>query len=348
MISIQDIINYYMEVNPNRSSSTYSVMKFNLIRLEKITGKDINDLSIEDFTNTKKMSKLFEHYALNTQIQTIMGIKTFLKFKEAPESLILKWNGILKTHCDKTKIITEKNEMTNKEQKNWIEYPELKVKVKDFYDNVFFQYLDDDKLNDYQKFKWARDFLLLTMYTELPPARIGNYQFMKIRQKKKRSATSLDKKQNYLMVNGDGTFELVFNQYKTAKYLGQIDHTIDENNIISKILPKYIEIRDNFINNKKNLSLFVNKEKRDMTQSNITDTLKYITRKVVDKDLSVNLIRHIFISDFLSHNHNIEHKRKIANFMGQTYDATMMEKYNKKKIPTEKDDVNKRLTITFD
>jgi len=347
MISIQDIINYYMEINPNRSTSTYSVMKFNLVRLEKITKKDINDLSIQDFENTKKFVKLFEHYALNTQIQTIMGIKTFLKFKEAPESLILKWNEILKTHCDKTKVITEKNEMTEKEQKNWIDYPILKEKIDDFYENQFWQELEKDNLTDYTKYKWTRDFLLLCLYTQLPPTRIGNYQFMKIRQKKKRSATSLDKKQNYLMINGDDTFELVFNQYKTSKYLGQIDHTIDENNIISKILPKYLEIRANFINNKKNLSLFVNKEKRDMTQSNITDTLKYITRKVVDKELSVNLIRHIFISDFLSHNHNIEHKRKIANFMGQTYDATMMEKYNKKKMVKDSD-INSRLTITFD
>ena len=149
------------------------------------------------------------------------------------------------------------------------------------------------------------------------------------------------------MINGNNTYELVFNQYKTSQYLGQIDHTIDENNIISKILPRYIEVRDNFINNKKNLTLFVNKEKRDMTQSNITDTLKYITRKVVDKELSVNLIRHIFISDYLSLNHTIEEKRQIANFMGQTYDATMMEKYNKKK-PVVEDNKNDKIIVSFD
>lgn len=346
MISIQDIVNYYMDVNPNRSASTYSVMKFNLIRLEKITKKDINDLSITDFENIKKVIKLFEHYALNTQIQTIMGIKTFLKFKEAPEILLSKWNEVLKTQCETTKQVIEKNEMTDNEQLNWVEYPVLKERIKDFYENKFWQEIEGNNLNDYSKYKWIRDFLLLCFYTQLPPTRIGNYQFMKIRLKKKRSATSLDKKQNYLMINGDETFVLVFNQYKTSKFLGQIAHTIEEDNIISKILPKYLEVRENFINNKKNLTLFVNKEKRDMTQSNITDTLKFITRKVVDKELSVNLLRHIFISDFLSHNHSIEHKKKIANFMGQTYDATMMEKYNKKvKKPEKTDD---KIILTFD
>ena len=344
MISIQDIVNYYMDVNPNKSESTYKVMKFNLIRLEKITEKDINDLSVEDFENVKKVIKLFDYrYALNTQIQTIMGIKTFLKFKEAPQTLILKWNEVLKVHCDKTKKIIEKNEMTENEQKNWIPYPELKEKMNNFYENEFNQYLDNNKLNDYQKYKWIRDFLLLCFYTELPPARIGNYQFMKIKHKNKRSATSLNRKHNYLMVNGDGTYELVFNQYKTAKYLGQIDHIIPSTNIISQILPRYLEVRANYIISNRILTLFVNKDMKDMTQSNITDTLKFITRKVIDKELSVNLIRHIFISDFLSQNHTIEEKKKIANFMGQTYDATMMEKYNKKK-PNE----DKKYTVSFD
>jgi len=346
MISIQDIINYYREVNPNRSNSTYNVMKFNIIRLEKITSKDINDLSIKDFEHIPKTEKLFAHYALNTQIQTIMGIKTFLKYKDAPNALILKWNEILKIYCDKTKKIIDKNEMTKNEQVNWIPYPILKEKVKKFYKDEFYQYLDDDKLNDYQKYKWTRDFLLLCLYTELPPARIGNYQFMIIKYKNKRAGTSLNKKYNYLMVNGDGTYGLVFNQYKTSQYLGQIDHQIPTDNIISEILGKYLDIRSNFVNSKKILTLFVNKDNRDMTQSNITETLKFITRKVIDKELSVNLIRHIFISDYLSLNHTIEQKRKVANFMGQTYDATMMEKYNKKKSPEQIK--NDKLVVTFD
>lgn len=335
MISIRDVIEFYKMTNPDRSESTYSVMKFNIVRLEKITKLDINDLTIKDFENINETIKKFSHYALNTQIQTVMGIKTFLKFKRAKENLIDKWNIELKSLCDETKIIIEKNIMTPKEEKNWIDYPILKEKIKYFFENEFFQELEKENLTDYTKYKWIRDFLLLCLYTELPPTRIGNYQFMKIRYEKKRLATSLDKKQNYLMINKDDSYELVFNKYKTSKYLGQIDHVIKKNNILSKIIPKFLEIRSKYVKNKKNLTLFVNKINNDMTQTNITDTLKFITRKIVDKELSVNLLRHIFVSDFLTHNHSIEHKKEIAFFMGQTYEATMMEKYNKKKPQKE-------------
>lgn len=334
MISIQEIINWFREENPNKSESTYNTMKYNIIRLEKITKKDIDDLCIGDFENISKVKKSFETYALNTKIQTVMGIKLFLRFKEASGNLIDKWNEELKTLCGKSKEIVEKNEMTENEEKNWIDYMELSGKFDQFFDYKFFNELQDNTSNDYTKYKWVRDFLLLALYVELPPARIGNYQFMKIREEKKRKATSLDKKYNYLMVNTDGSYQLVFNQYKTAKYLGQIHQTIKKDSKIATLISTYLPYREIFIG-KKSTDFLLNKEKRTMTQSNITDTLKFISRKVVGKDLSVNLLRHIYITYYFAKQNSIEEKRKIANFMGQTYDATMMEKYNKlsKKVP---------------
>ncbi len=327
MISIQQIINWFREQNPDKSESTYNTMKFNIIRLEKITKKDIDDLCISDFENISKVKKSFDTYALNTKIQTIMGIKLFLRFKEANANVINKWNEELKTLCGKSKEIVEKNEMTENEAKNWINYEDLSEKFDQYYDYKFFGELSES-VNDYTKYKTARDFLLLSLYVELPPARIGNYQFMKIREEKKRKATSLDKKYNYLMINTDGSYQIVFNQYKTSKYLGQIHQTIQKDSKVANLIKTYLPYREIFIG-KKSTDFLINKEKRVMTQSNITDTLKFISRKVIGKDLSVNLLRHIYITYYFAKQNSIEQKKKIANFMGQTYDATMMEKYNK-------------------
>ena len=337
MISIEDVLNFYRNENPNRSESTYTTMKFNIVRLEKLFGKDIDDLNLKDFSAIKKVNKLLEQYALNTQIQTIMGIKLFLKYKGdlnkekngmMNKGLIEKWNIELKALCGKSKEVVEKNEMTENEEKNWIKYEDLTEKFDEFYETKFEKYLEKDKLNDYDKYKWVRDFMLFALYVELPPTRIGNYQFMKIREQKKRKATSLDKKFNYLMVNGDGSYQLVFNQYKTAKYLGQITHTIKADCRIAKIISTYLLVREIF-GGKVKTELLLNKDKREMTQSNITDTLKYISRKIVGKDLSVNLLRHIYITYYFHQHNSIQEKKKVANFMGQQYDATQMEKYNK-------------------
>lgn len=354
MISIMDIINFYRKENPNRSESTYTTMKYNIVRLEKLFEKDIDDLTLKDLSGIKKVQILLDVYKLNTQIQTIMGIKLFLKFKGdlnkeqnglMNTGLIDKWNEELKVLCGRSKDVVEKNEMTENEEKNWIDYLDLTEKFNQFYEYKFEEELEKNGLNDYDKYRWVRDFMLFALYIELPPTRIGNYQFMKIREQKKRKATSLDKKFNYLMVNGDGSYQLIFNQYKTSKYLGQITHTIKSDCRIGKIIDMYLPIREIFAGKTKT-ELLLNKDRREMTQSNITDTLKYISRKIVGKDLSVNLLRHIYITYYFQQPNSIQDKKRIANFMGQTYDATQMEKYNKlsAKIKIEK---QKELNLPF-
>jgi hypothetical protein len=330
MISIEDIIDFYKIESADRSLSTYTTMKYNLVRLQKILRKDINDIVINDFRPISKIILVLDKYALNTRIQTIMGIKLFLKYKEANEKVIDEYNNLLKDLCIESKVITEKNEMTPNEVKNWIDYTELKEKVINFFNTDFKKY---EGKEDFSVYIWDRNFLLLCLYTLLPPTRIGNYQYMRIRQQKKRKATSLDNKNNYIMVNDNGSFTFVFNQYKTSKYIGQIEHIItkEKNPILCEIMTKYLKVRERYVNNQKNDILFINKEKKEMTQSNITDTLKYITRKIVNKELSVNLLRHIFITSFLEKSQSIEDKKNVATFMGQTYNPTMMETYNKLK-----------------
>ncbi len=353
MLSIQDVINYYKDINPDKSESTYTTMKYNIIRLEKITEKDINDLSKKDFMNIKKIKEKINNYALNTKIQTIMGIKLFIRFKEhngeIQSDLLNSYNDVLKDYCNTSKEVIEKNEMTENEEKNWIDYLDLVDKFKQYYEYKFKPQLDETDVNDYGIYNFIRNFLLLAFYIELPPTRIGNYQYMKIRIKKKRSGSSLSKENNYLMDNNDGSYELVFNKYKTAKYLGQITHIIKKDTILSDIIKIYLVKRNTFANSKKNTDLLLGKDKVAMSQSNITDTLKYISRKVVGKDLSVNLLRHIYITHFITLNKSIEDKKKIANFMGQTYDATQMEKYNKlaKKIKQKKDEQNDKCVVHF-
>ncbi len=336
MISVQDIINYFMDKNPNKSASTYSTMRFNIIRLEKITQKDINDLSKKDFMNIKQIMTDMDTYSLNTKIQTLMGIKLFIRFKEdsgeSKSDLENTYNEELKKLCATKQEKEEKNEMTENESKNWIDYEDLKDKMNQFYDYTLEGFINNGG-TDYDKFSVIRNFMLLALYIYLPPTRIGNYKDMVIRIQKTRKGSSLDKKYNYLMVHNENettSYSLVFNQYKTSRFIGQINHKIN-NSKLDKIIGIYLDRRANFVNKKSNTTFLINKDKKIMTQSNITDTLKYISRKIVGKELSVNLLRHIYLTYYLSLNNSIENNKKTAHFMGQTYDATQMEKYKKLK-----------------
>tara|TARA_R110002012_G_scaffold10961_3_gene49347 strand:- start:2200 stop:3249 length:1050 start_codon:yes stop_codon:yes gene_type:complete len=349
MISIEDLIEYYEKINPNKSASTYSTMKYNLIRMSKILKKDINDIVLSDLADIQKFEKSMKDYKLNTKIQTILGVKLFIKYKNGNMSQVEPFNQLLKKYCLENQKDIEKNEMSENEKKNWIDYIDLKEKYLQFYEYKFESGIEE-KINDYQKYNFIRNFLLLGLYILLPPTRIGNYQLMKIREKKKRKASSLSKEHNYIMDNGDGSYQLVFNQYKTSQYLGQQENTILKDSRLSNILKTYMDIREKFINNKKETNLFVNKDKRAMTQPNITDCLKYQSRKIIGKELSVNLLRHIFLTWFINQNKSIEEKKKVAHFIGQSYDAPMMEKYYRKPTKEDKPIIEKKdeCSLNFD
>ncbi len=349
MISIEDLVEFYEKTNPNKSASTYSTMKYNISRMCKILKMDIDDVKLSDLADIKKFEKEMENYKLNTKIQTILGVKLFIKYKNGNMSQVEPFNQLLKKYCLENQKEIEKNEMSESEKKNWIDYLDLKEKYLQFYEYKFESGIEE-KENVYQKYNFIRNFLLLGLYILLPPTRIGNYQLMKIREKKKRKASSLSKEHNYIMDNGDGSYQLVFNQYKTSQYLGQQENTILKNSRLSNILKTYMDIREKFINNKKDTNLFVNKDKRAMTQPNITDCLKYQSRRIIGKELSVNLLRHIFLTWFINQNKSIEEKKKVAHFIGQSYDAPMMEKYYRKPKKEDKPIIEKKdeCSLNFD
>ncbi len=101
------------------------------------------------------------------------------------------------------------------------------------------------------------------------------------------------------MLKTEDSYQIVFNQYKTSKYLGQIHQTIKKDSKVANLIKTYLPYREIFIG-KKSTDFLINKEKRVMTQSNITDTLKFISRKVIGKDLFVNLLRHIYITYYFA------------------------------------------------
>ena len=168
-----------------------------------------------------------------------------------------------------------------------------------------------------------RNFVILGLYTLQPPTRIGNYLDMKIRNNCKRDIKSLNKKHNYICKMEDGKYKMVFNNYKTAKYLGKIVHIV-ENDILNKLLDKYIT---QYV---KGDTLFTNANGSPITQPNYTQALQSITKKSLGKTLTPNDIRHIFLSWFQAQNPSIEEKEKVAKMIGQTYKPSRMELYARK------------------
>lgn len=346
MLLLNTVLNDFKEINPNRSESTYITMKYNLFRITKILNIKFSDLNPTLFLNPTYIIDLIDKkYSLNTRVATILGIIVLLKYfhKNNPtnftSSLIFMYEKKLNISSVKVNKIIDEQQLTETEAKNWIDYNELLEKFLSYINKEFLQ---EDSAYTYNE---IRNITLMALYVLLPPSRIGNYRLMKIRYEKIRKATQLKKEFNYFMITNDNKFNIVFNQYKTKKFIGQVEKTV-ENETLIKLLKLYIKRRE-MMTNSLNTNLFINQYSRQMTQTNITDTLKFVSNLVVKKELSVNMFRHIYLTDYTKKNNTIKNNKLTAEFMGQTYSPTMMEKYKKYEVEISKIKNEKEFVINF-
>ena len=124
---------------------------------------------------------------------------------------------------------------------------------------------------------------------------------------------------------------MIFNKYKTCKYLGKIDYTI-ENETLNKLLDKWIN------EYQKTDILFTNANGKLISQPNFTQAQQSISRKVLGVSLTTNMFRHIFLTWFLSTKPTLKEKEKVACIVGQTYKPSRMELYERKSGKQEEEE----------
>lgn len=371
--TLDEILSFFHQINPGKSQSTYTTMKYNLQRISKVANIDFIDIDATTIQPTTFLLKM-EKYSLNTKIQTILGIELWIKYKiakiphgsktkiEKYNQLKFKWDRLLKEMCNSKTEQINKNEMTTKEKENWIDYDELRDKIVNHAWSNFKKINETDDVAIHAEtikenyVKW-RDLTLVGLFTLIPPTRIGNYQKMKIRFKRKNSITSYKQDKNYLMID-EGTekvfptnkYILCFNQYKTSKFVGQVSKPITDHTLI-KLLDRYLLYRLAFLPIKPNKlvetdTLFLTADtKKPLTQAYITETLKKTTNNLVGKKLSCDMFRKIFLTWFLSDNSkSIAERQEMAKFIGQTYTPAIMEKYKRIKQNMPKTTI----TLNFD
>jgi len=316
---MDEIIEDYISNNGSKSSSTKTTLLTGLKRLEKILEKPFDKIRISDFKNAEKVvDKITELYSLNTTIGTILSINRFLLFKKANIKLIGNYREILNDLIQERNKGQTSQEFKQGEKENWMNYEDLKNQVEEKAGD----YLDNKK-----SFTEFRNFLILCLFTLIPPARVGNYLNMvkKNGDTMKQKSSSLNKKHNYI-VKKDGKYSLVFNQYKTAKILGKVIYEI-ENEILTDLLDKYFE---DYNKDEKNRFFMINASGKPMTQTNFTNSQASISKKLFNKKLTNNMFRRIFFTHFLSTNPSVEEKQKILRISGQNYKPSQVEKYDRK------------------
>ena len=235
----------------------------------------------------------------NTQITKFSNIAAILSVLDGFEDEYKLFSTISTTERTEQNKQDDLNLTTEKERPNMLKWSELKNLYKD-------RSLD------------LKTRSLIGLYTVIPPRRTELGGLLTISY----NETDLNPNLNYLIIDETTKTpkKIIMLKYKTFSTYGKYEIKLTNKTYIS-ILKKYITDRGLIAGN----PVFGTGEGRYYRNFSliISDYFKRATKK----NISVNILRHSYISDFLSKPRSVAEKKELARQMGHT--STVQELYNR-------------------
>ena len=281
-----------------------------LIRTKRVHKLMYDGKAMEDLDWLKDVDAVMEfileggHWKTNQSKATIVNsVTSFLRnSKDLPkdmEDVYKKYSTYNSQMANNNQKSKKANRMNGKEAGVMLPWSEILEKTSDV--------------------KKLEDKALISIYTLIPPRRVDDYRLMKLFIKKKGREVPEDDN-NYLVMNAKRSpQELVFNKYKTAKHYGQQRINIPNN--LKDILKTYTEGKSN------GDCLFSQANGDCLSQSGFTSKVRNTFRKYTGKPLTVNSLRHSFISSLDQNAMSVADREEIAKSMGHSVGEQMT--YNK-------------------
>ena len=207
----------------------------------------------------------------------------------------------------KTKVepITKSNKLSKSQEMNYLPHKELQKHLDHYPEGT-------------------AENALTSVYIDRPPRRLLDYKLMKVvRGDKNIRAGNVEKLStdfNYVILNKQNipkTF--IFNVYKTVKNYKQ--QSIDISSVVAKKLGKYI--KKERINNGQ--YLFSKRRDHSAPVSDFSKYIKQTFEKATGKAVTVNLIRHAFITHALKSDLTTFQKERLAEEMAHS--VTVQDQY---------------------
>lgn len=254
-----DLPSIIKDKRPNlneKSIKTYSSILKNLMR-------ELNYQNVTDLNKTKQVLEHLQEMPVNKRKTRLSALVVFTGKDEYREQMlkdINKFNGDVK---EQKKSKNEKEAWMQPESINKI-YDRLKKRAMVLYKK------ENRTVKELQE---IQDFVLLSLFTLIPPRRAMDYTEMKIK--------NIDtKKDNYIKNKN-----MIFNIYKTSKNKG-VD-IIEIPKQLKMILNKWIKINPNEY-------LLFDSNGNKLTSVKVNQRFN----KIMDKpNFSVNMFRHIYLTD---------------------------------------------------
>lgn len=174
--------------------------------------------------------------------------------------------------AQKYNALQKQNIMTDAQRENWMSWKDVEEHLDTLKKKYY--YIFKEKSPKMEDILDLQKFIILSCYVLIPPRRLQDFCLMKVRDITKEKDNFYEK----------GAFH--FRQYKTAKFLGLQIEKVPKT--LEVLLRKWIA----FTSGKSDF-LFFNYYGKEFTSSGLTKVLNTI----FGKKISVNQLRHIYITD---------------------------------------------------
>lgn len=310
------------------SENTIKAYKLSLEKLKK-NGIDIDNLNVE------KLMEYFEEKEIPPTTQDIImsAILNYSKSNGKNVHIIEILSKSMKNHREKANINYMRNKLTDKEKEKYVSWKIILHVYKKLQEIITIVENTEDAYLDY---------VILSLYIYHPVRRIDDYLEMYINDKKElyndsstilwTNSESIKKNDTHynlrkIIKNGkdqnpnsykrlEKESYFVFEKYKTKNHYGK--QIIEVETRLDKILRNYIEINDLKDGDK----LF------SLTKSNYISRLSNIFRKIINKNLSVSMLRHIYITERIKDPKITEYERYLLS-QKMAHSIVMQGKYRK-------------------
>ena len=319
MDTLRRAIDEKRNIKPN-SLNAYVI---SISKLHKATEGDGEFKNLDFLKDTKEIKEFLSSQKLSTQKNYLASIIVSLdamNTKGKYDDLIKEYREILDDTHNKYVEDYENGEKSESQKKNWASMKELKkvmaMYLRDIKERELFSKEELNKKQMALMQKWVIANLFLN--EENPPTRL-DYSPMEIISKGEYDKLDEEerKENNYLVVLSRNNKFFSFNEYKTSGKYG-------ENQV--KVGKKLNSVLNIWLKYNKTDSLLLNSQGKPMSANGLGKEIKKVFEPT-GKNISVNMLRHIFISEKYP-KEKLDEKSQDAKKMGHSVD--MQEKYSKK------------------
>ncbi len=318
-----DILSKAIDEKRNIKPNSLRAYVISISKLHKATEGDGKFKNLDFLKDLDEIKEFLSKLKLSTQKNYLASIIVSLdamNSKGKYDELIDKYRKILDETHNKYVDDYENGEKSDSQKKNWVSMGSLKKVMNGYLRDIKERELfGKDELNKKQTAlmqKWVIANLFLN--EDNPPTRL-DYAPMEVISKSEYDKLDDDEKKenNYLVIVSRNNKFFSFNEYKTSGKYG-------ENEV--KVGKKLNSVLNIWLKYNKTDSLLLNSKGEPMSANGLGKEIKKVFEPT-GKNISVNMLRHIFISEKYP-KEKLDQKASDAKKMGHSVE--MQEKYSKK------------------